>query len=233
MKGGRMPTRTHPIQPGEPAPAFTKQAVNREGAVSLEDFRGRRGILVGFFRGLHCPFCRRQIATLGSVQPALAEAGVETVAVVNTPLERARLYFRHRPTPVTLLSDPECRTHAAFGVPRIGFAAPGERPQWPTTASPEDLRAARINPTGELPEPLSPLQANEALNEQDGFALTATDREIFAAHGMQLAGHFLVDRDAMVRWSQTEAPDAPADLARFPAPAALVAAARILAGAAR
>jgi peroxiredoxin len=225
-------TRARPVQRGELAPGFALPAVNREGTVSLEDFRGRRGILVGFFRGLHCPFCRRQIVTLGTAQPALAEVGVETVAVVNTPLERARLYFRHRPTPVTLLSDPECRTHAAFGVPRIEFASPGERPQWPAKASPEDLQATRINPTGELPEPLNPLAANEALNDQDGFELTAVDREIFAAHGMQLSGHFLVDRDGIVRWSQTEAPDAPANLCKFPTPADLVAAARGLAGAA-
>ena len=31
------------------------------------------------------------------------------------------MYYRHRPTPVVLLSDPDCRTHRAFGVPRIEF----------------------------------------------------------------------------------------------------------------
>ena len=56
---------------------------------------------------MHCPFCRRQIAQLGVVQPRLAAEGVETIAVVNTPLERARLYFRYRPTELLLLSDPD------------------------------------------------------------------------------------------------------------------------------
>jgi peroxiredoxin len=225
-----MPTPARPIQPGEAAPDFVLPAVNREGVVALKDLRGHRGVLVGFFRGLHCPFCRRQVVALGAAQPALAAAGVGTIAVVNTPLERARLYFRHRPTPVTLLSDPECQTHAAFGVPRIGFAAPGERPQWPAKASAESLEMARINPTGELPEPLPPLQALAALNEKDGFTLTAADREIVAAHGLQLAGHFLVDRDGIVRWSQTEAPDSPGEISKFPAPADLIAAAGLLAG---
>jgi peroxiredoxin len=31
------------------------------GEVSLADYRGKRAVLLGFFRGLHCPFCRRQI----------------------------------------------------------------------------------------------------------------------------------------------------------------------------
>jgi peroxiredoxin len=42
-----------PLQPGDRAPAFTLPAVNREGTVSLEDYRGRAAVLVGLFRGLH------------------------------------------------------------------------------------------------------------------------------------------------------------------------------------
>ena len=125
-----------PLQPGAPVPEFTLPAANREGSVSMTDLRGRP-FLIGFFRGLHCPFCRRQVVQLASVQPALKAAGVETIAVVNTPIERARLYYRHRPTPITLLSDPECATHHAFGVPQIEFAPEGssERPEWPDRKS--------------------------------------------------------------------------------------------------
>jgi carbamoyl-phosphate synthase large subunit len=66
------------------------------------------------------------VVQLGALQPALRAAGVETLAVINTPLERARMYFRYRPTPVMLLSDPECLTHQAFGVPHgeLLFVAP-------------------------------------------------------------------------------------------------------------
>src|SRR4030095_1989753 len=103
-------------QPGDPAPAFSLPAVNREGPVSLDDYRGKRAVLVALFRGLHCPFCRRQIARLSATRQALAEVGVETVAVVNTPLERARQYFQYRPTPLVLAADPDVRTHQAFGL---------------------------------------------------------------------------------------------------------------------
>lgn len=220
-----------PLEPGARAPEFALPAINRDGVVALADFRGRRAALVGLFRGLHCPFCRRQIAELGLAQPALDALGVETIAVINTPVERARLYYRHRPTAAILLGDPECATHRAFGVPELGFAEPGGAAPsvWPRRVRPEDMGAMRIDPTGEIGETVPPLEANERLNAKDGFALEDADRAIYAAHAMQLTGHFLVDRDGIVRWMRSEAAAA-AELCRFPGVNEIVAAARALAG---
>jgi len=225
-----MPPAERPLAPGEPAPGIVLPAVNRDGAISLKDYRGKRAVMLGFFRGLHCPFCRRQITQLGAAQPALSERGVETLAVVNTPLERARLYFHHRPTALTLLSDPDCASHRAFGVPRIGFLEPGSavQPRWPYATSVELFEAARINPTGELDAPAQPMQANELLNVKDGFALAEADQRIFAAHATQLTAQFLVDRDGIVRWAWSEAPNAPAELCRFPSFSDMLAAVQTL-----
>ena len=41
------------LRPGDPATHFALPAVNREGQVSLHDYRGRSPVLVGLFRGLH------------------------------------------------------------------------------------------------------------------------------------------------------------------------------------
>ena len=38
---------------GDHAPHFALPAVNREGQVSLDDYRGRGAVLVALFRGLH------------------------------------------------------------------------------------------------------------------------------------------------------------------------------------
>lgn len=46
---------THPpraLQPGDPAPRFSLPAVNRDGRIALDDYRGRSPVLVGLFRGL-------------------------------------------------------------------------------------------------------------------------------------------------------------------------------------
>jgi peroxiredoxin len=218
-----------PIQPGERAPEFSLPAINRDGVVSSADYRGR-ALMIGFFRGLHCPFCRRQIAQLAAAQPALAALGAQAAAVINTPLERAQLYFRYRPTPVTLLSDPECLTHRAFGIPRIEFIEAGGAPgQWPRTR-PEDFAQARIDPTGELGGPTQPMEANGVLNRKDGFELTAADHQIFDRHGTQFAGQFLIDRDGIVRWSWTEAPRSADELCSFPGASKMLEVARALNG---
>ena len=40
-------------RPGDSAPNFALPAVNREGQVSLADYRGRSPVLVALVRGLH------------------------------------------------------------------------------------------------------------------------------------------------------------------------------------
>ena len=151
--------------------------------------------------------------------------------MINTRVERARLYFRHRPSPVTLLSDPDCHTHGAFGVPRIEFIAEGssQRPEWPHRTSTEQFQAARINPTGELPGPTQPMETNTVLNAKDGLELDEVDKAIFANHATQLARHFLVDAAGIVRWTHIEARDGPESLCTFPTAAQIIAAAGSLA----
>ncbi|MDI7861743.1 redoxin domain-containing protein [Rhizobiaceae bacterium n13] len=225
-----MADQRRPLQPGEPVPAFELPIVNLEGMISHTGLRGRP-FLIGFFRGLHCPFCRRQVEQLAAVQPMLNAAGVETLAVINTPLERARVYYQYRPTPVILLSDPGCHTHGAFGVPYGEFLPDesDEKPEWPYRANMAQFDAARINPTGELQDALHPMEANDVLNAKDGFELDEADKAMFANHPTQLVGHFLVDAGGRVSWSQIEALDGPNSLCNFPSTTEIILAAGDLA----
>ena len=210
-----------------PLPHFALPAVNREGQVSLDDYRGRSPVLIGLFRGLHCPFCRRQLVQLGTTQDKLKAMGVETMAVVNTPLERARLYFKYRPARVLLAADPEAATHRAFrGARRRDRRGRIGGLVGPETLTMGQLQAVKINPTGELPAPQNPFAAMETLNKQDGFEPTETDQQIAAAHGTQLAGHFLIDRDGIVRWGHIEAGERIGDLSKFPSDEEILGAAR-------
>ena len=54
------PEQRLPIHQGEFAPNFTLPAVERDGTVSLADYRGRFPLLIGLFRGVYCPLCRRK-----------------------------------------------------------------------------------------------------------------------------------------------------------------------------
>jgi peroxiredoxin len=46
-------TERPPVLPGEPAPDFTVAATNREGRLSLADYRGRSPLFLALFRGLY------------------------------------------------------------------------------------------------------------------------------------------------------------------------------------
>ena len=218
-----------PLGEGDPAPDFALPAVNRDGQITLDDYRGRSPVLIGLFRGLHCPFCRRQVVQLGTTQEKLKAMGVETMAVVNTPLTRARLYFNYRPARVLLAADPEAATHRAFGVPAGVIVEDESKASWSQgTVTMGQMHAARINPTGELPTPENPFVAMDVLNKREGFEPTEVDQQIVAAHGMQLTGHFLIDRRGIVRWRQIEAAERIEDLSKFPSDEEILAAARAL-----
>jgi peroxiredoxin len=219
----------HALKPGDPAPDFVLPAVNREAEVSLAGYRGKGPVLVGLFRGLHCPFCRRQIARLSATQESLAREGVDTLAIVNTTLERARLYFRYRPARILLAADPDVHTHHAFGLFEAKVLPDDADPKdvhWPETITIARFSESTTLPRPEVPETMNIFAAMEAMNRQDAFEPTEVDQRIAEAHGMQGSGHFLIDADGIIRWTFIEAPEHEADVCQFPGEDELVAAAR-------
>ena len=87
----------------------------------------------------------------------------------------------------------------------------------------------RVNPTGELSEPLPIPAAAEALDELQGYSATETDRRDSERQFPQLKGQFLVDREGIVRWANIEgATEGLAGIGKFPTEQELVAAARAL-----
>jgi len=149
-----------PLQLGETAPNVVLDAITREGKIAIDDFRGEKPVLVGLYRGLHCPFCRRQIAMLWKLTPALNEKGIESLTVVNTPIERARLYLRYHPMLGLLAaSDPERTSHRAFGLPNMQITE--DESAWPQKVSMSDVKSMRVDLPGEMPEPMNPFAALE------------------------------------------------------------------------
>jgi peroxiredoxin len=207
-----------PVTPGELAPDFSLPALAGDMAVSLADYRGKSAVFLALMVGLWCPFCRRHIAQLGAAEPKLKEAGADCLAIVATPLENARLYFKFRPTRLRLGADPELTTHRAYGLPK-------------PTPSPELLQAmetTRINPTGELSEPLPVAEAAAALAKLDGYVETATDQVDMDRQWPQLKGQFLVDRDGIIRWANIECSEGLTGVGKFPSIDEIVAVARAL-----
>jgi peroxiredoxin len=208
-----------PVAPGEPAPDFTLPAVERPETVSLADYRGHRPVFLALFVGLWCPFCRRSIAQMGKVESKLKALGVETLGIVATAPENARLYFKFRPTRLRLASDPELTTHRAYGLPK-------------PAATPEFMKAlatVQIDPYRELPAPLPIMEAAGVLAKQDGYTETDTDKADLDRQWPQLKGQFLIDRDGIVRWANIEcATEGVAGVGKFPSEEEILTAARAL-----
>ncbi|CAN7315211.1 peroxiredoxin-like family protein [Mesorhizobium amorphae] len=195
-----------PLQPGDRAPNVVLDAITQEGKIALDDFRGQKPVLVGLFRGLHCAFCRRHIAAQARLDPELREKGVESLTVVNTPIERARLYFRYHPMPNLLAaSDPERASHRAFGLPNLEFTQ--NETNWPYKVSMAAVKDMLVDIPGELPGPMDPIAAGEILDKKDHYELTEADEQMMATGHGQLVGQFLLDRQGIVRWSFTEVPE--------------------------
>ncbi|HEY9065877.1 MAG TPA: hypothetical protein VIO33_12920, partial [Burkholderiaceae bacterium] len=136
---------------------------------------------------------------------------------VATAPENARLYFKFRPARVRLAADPALTTHRAYGVPK---------PQ-PTPEILEQMGTIRINPTGELPEPLPIAEAGKVLQERDGYVNTAQDQADIERQWPQLKGLFLIDRGGIVRWSYIECADEGlAGIGKLPSEEAILDAAR-------
>jgi peroxiredoxin len=206
------------LQPGKSAPDFRLPAIHREGHVSLADYKGRSPLLLALFRGLYCPFCRRSIAQLALTAGKLEALGVETLAVVATDADRARRYFRYRPTRLPLAADPELATHRAFQVPK-----PEATPRLM-----EDLKSVRTDVGGELAQPMSIMDAANALDQKDQFEHTPTDNEEMEKQFPQLVGQFLLDRHGIIRWVNIEAVEGVAGIGKFPTDEEFLAAAATL-----
>jgi peroxiredoxin len=185
--------------------------------VTLDDYRDRSPLFLALMLGLWCPFCRRALVQLGSLEGKLKALGVESLAVVATEPENARLYFKFRPTRLRMASDPELTTHRAFRVPK---------PE-PTPEMMREMETTRVNPTGELPEPLPIPEAAKVLQELDGYTYTPTDLADIDRQWPQLKAMFMIDREGIVRWMDIEcAAEGMAGIGKLPSEEVILDAAR-------
>jgi peroxiredoxin len=208
-----------PLSPGALAPDFALAAIDGSGTISLQDYRGKKPLFLALFVGLWCPFCRRSIAEMAATEPALKEQGIETLCIVATPPENARLYFKYRPTRLRLAADPELTTHRAYGVPKPA----------PTPELMKELESVRINPDGIFPEPLPVEEAAATVGKLDGYTGTETDQADMQRQWPQLKAQFLIDRDSIVRWANIECGnEGLAGLGKFPSRDEILTAARTL-----
>ena len=207
------------VQAGEAAPDFQLPVVQEERIASLADYRGRNPLFLALFIGLYCPFCRRSIARLGALKSVLDAAGVHTLAVVATELENARAYFKYRPSPIALAADPLFGVHRAYGIDKLHV----------DEATLKALSSVKINPAGDLPEPMPPAQGSALLDRADGYQRTEADLRDIERQWPLVIAQFLIDRAGIVRWANVECEeDGYAGIGKFPSDQQILSAVREL-----
>ena len=76
------------IKPGQPAPALEVDTVGG-GRWSLAAQKPEQFTMIVFYRGLHCPICRKYTAELNGMVEEFGKRGVSIIVVSTDPKARA------------------------------------------------------------------------------------------------------------------------------------------------
>src|SRR5215831_5820944 len=103
------------LKVGDTMPAFVLP--NAEGTlVSSDELLARGPLVVSFFRGDWCPYCRTMLQTYEAALPAIVAAGGQLAAITpdthSMPSTTKRTYGLH----FEVLSDPDSAVILQFGV---------------------------------------------------------------------------------------------------------------------
>jgi peroxiredoxin len=120
------------LKAGERAPLFRLRS-NTGDFVSLSEALDRGPVVVSFFRGGWCPFCRLELQALAEAHSEIERLGATLIGL--SPLPNADSY-----SSLVILTDPGCRIAARYRV--VFTVAPKFRPAYLALGYPERLKKA-------------------------------------------------------------------------------------------
>lgn len=90
---------------GQPAPGFRLPSAQGP-EVALEDFRGRKNVIVWFTKGMACVFCRQHMSQLSRAYDEIRKRDAEVLEISPSTPEKGRLYAAKYKLPFPYLCDP-------------------------------------------------------------------------------------------------------------------------------
>jgi peroxiredoxin len=167
------------INVGQAAPSFRLPSAQGD-EIGLEDFRGRKNVIVWFTKGMGCPFCRTQMTQISRAYPEVQKLDAEVLEITVSPVRRARIYAEKFRLPFPYLCDPDYEVRQKWGIASrahgVGHYVT-KLVKGLTSAIPE-------NDFGTFAPPLDELR--RILNDDD-------------------MGFFIVDKEGIVRYAATGA----------------------------
>ena len=81
------------IEVGQVAPSFRLPS-GQGPEVALEDYRGKKNVIVWFTKGMACMFCRAQMSQLSRAYGDLQKLDAEILEVSSSGVSRAQVYAK-------------------------------------------------------------------------------------------------------------------------------------------
>jgi peroxiredoxin len=108
------------VKAGERAPLFRLRS-NTGDFVSLSEALDRGPVVVSFFRGGWCPFCRLELQALAEAHPEIERLGATLIALSPQARGKSSSPDRGCEPPFPILRDPGCKIASRY---RIAFTIP-------------------------------------------------------------------------------------------------------------
>lgn len=102
------------IAPGTAAPPFAVADLFAR-PIALSDYGGRT-LLLSFFRNAACALCNLRVHELIERSPTLHRAGLDIVAVFESPREAMLEYVGRQDAPFPLIADPAAELYGRYGL---------------------------------------------------------------------------------------------------------------------
>jgi peroxiredoxin len=100
---------------GHPAPNF-KLPSGQGPEFALEDYRGKKNVIVWFSKGMACVFCRQHMSQLSRAYGEIQKRSGEVLEITPSTPEKGRLYASKYKLPFPYLCDPEDQARQSWHI---------------------------------------------------------------------------------------------------------------------
>jgi peroxiredoxin len=134
--------KSHPLQAGDAAPAFTLKDLDGN-LVSSAEFLARGPLVVSFYRGTWCPFCNEELKALNDSYENFRRLDASLLAITPQSAASASVYRSDHEIRFPMLVDPNADVAERFG---LAYSFPAYLSELYRNVFRNDL--ARINDAG-------------------------------------------------------------------------------------
>ena len=162
---------------GQPAPAFRLETAQGP-EVGLEDFRGKKNVVVWFTKGMGCVFCRQHMSQLARLYPDIERRNTEVLEIVPSSVDRGRQYAQKYRLPFPYLCDVDDRVRRAW---QLGIRSHG--PLWYARALKFGMTVAKELKENDFGEDRPPVGEMLTMMRDDDSGLYLVDRAGVVRYG--------------------------------------------------